>query len=143
MINSGSVWADETIEDAINGLTSWDDCRQLSPARASTACPAQRHQGPGSGSAVSSLKPPDLSESLFSYLLGELATAWQIDGGKWKVTDFIFLGSKITANGDCSHKIKRSLLWRREAMTSLDSILKSRDITLLTKVRLVKLWFFQ
>ena len=54
------------------------------------------------------------------------------------VTDFIFLGSKITANGDCSHEIKRHLLLGRKAMTNLDSIFKSRDIALLTKVRLVK-----
>ena len=58
------------------------------------------------------------------------------------VTDFIFLGSKITADGDCSHEIKRRLLLGRKAMTNLDSILKSRDITLLTKVRLVKAMFF-
>ena len=54
------------------------------------------------------------------------------------VTDFIFLGSKITADGDCSHEIKRCLLLGRKAMTNLDSVLKSRDTTLLTKVRLVK-----
>ena len=58
------------------------------------------------------------------------------------VTDFIFLGSKITANGDCSHKIKRRLLLRRKAMTNLDSILRSRDITLLTKVQIVKAMVF-
>ena len=58
------------------------------------------------------------------------------------VTDFIFLGSKITVDGDCSHEIKRHLLLGRKAMTNLDSILKSRDITLLTKVRLVKAMFF-
>ena len=58
------------------------------------------------------------------------------------VTDFIFLGSKITVNGDCSHKIKRHLLLGRKAMTNLDSILKSRDITLLTKVHLVKATVF-
>ena len=58
------------------------------------------------------------------------------------VTDFIFLGSKITADGDCSHKIKRCLLLRRKVMTNLDSILKSRDITLLTKVCLVKAMVF-
>ena len=58
------------------------------------------------------------------------------------VTDFIFLGSKITADGDCSHEIKRHLLLGRKAMTNLDSILKSRDITLLTKVRLVKAMVF-
>ena len=62
--------------------------------------------------------------------------SWQIDGET--VTDFIFLGSKITADGDCSHEIKRRLLLGRKAMTNLDSILKSRDITLPTKVRLVK-----
>ena len=58
------------------------------------------------------------------------------------VSDFIFLGSKITADGDCIHEIKRCLLLEREVMTNLDSILKSRDVTLLTKVRLVRLWFF-
>ena len=66
-------------------------------------------------------------------------TSWQIDGETMEtVTDFIFLGSKIAADGDCSHEIKRHLLLGRKAMTSLDSILKSRDITLLTKVHLVK-----
>ena len=59
------------------------------------------------------------------------------------VTDFIFLGFKITADGDCSHEIKRCLLLGRKAMINLDRILKSRDITLLTKVHLVKVWFFQ
>ena len=68
-------------------------------------------------------------------------TSWQIDGETVEtVTDFIFLGSKITADGDCSHEIKRHLLLGRKAMTNLDSILKSRDITLPTKS---KLWFFQ
>ena len=63
----------------------------------------------------------------------------QIDGETMEtVTDFIFLGSKITADGDCSHEIKRRLLLARKAMTNLDSILKSRDITLPTKVHLVK-----
>ena len=66
-------------------------------------------------------------------------TSWQIDGETVDtVTDFIFSGSKITADGDCSHKIKRHLLLERKVMTNLDSILKSRDITLPTKVRLVK-----
>ena len=59
------------------------------------------------------------------------------------VADFIFLGSKITADGDCSHEIKRCLLLGRNVMTNLDSILKNRDITLSTKVLLVRLWFFQ
>ena len=73
-----------------------------------------------------------------------LITSWEIDGETVeKVTDFIFGGSKITADGDCSHEIKRLLLLGRKAMTHLDSILKSRDIALSTKVRLVKLWFFQ
>ena len=66
-------------------------------------------------------------------------TSWQIDGETMEtVTDFIFLGSKITADDDCSHEIKRHLLLGRKAITNLDSILKSRDITLPTKVRLVK-----
>ena len=66
-------------------------------------------------------------------------TSWQIDGETVEiVADFIFLGSKITADGDCSHEIKRSLLLGRKVMTNLDSILKSRDITLSTKVYLVK-----
>ena len=70
-------------------------------------------------------------------------TSLQIDGEKMEiVTDFIFLGSKITADGDCSHEIKRSLLLGRKAMTNLDSILKSTDITLLTKVHLVKAMVF-
>ena len=66
-------------------------------------------------------------------------TSWQIDGETEEtVIDFIFLGSKITADGDCSHEMKRCLLLGRKVMTNLDSILKSRDITLPTKVRLVK-----
>ena len=70
-------------------------------------------------------------------------TSWQIDGETMEtVTDFIFLGSKITADGNCSHKIKRHLFLGRKAMTNLDSILKSRDITLPTKVCLVKAMIF-
>ena len=69
--------------------------------------------------------------------------SWQIEGEQVEaVTDFIFLGSKITANGDCSHEIKRCLLLGRKAMTNLQSMLKSRDITLLTKVYLVKSMVF-
>ena len=69
--------------------------------------------------------------------------SWQIDGETVDtVTDFIFLGSKSTADGDCSHEIKRRLLLGRKVMTNLDSILKSRDITLPTKVRLVKAMVF-
>ena len=67
--------------------------------------------------------------------------SWQIDGET--VTNFIFLGFKISADGDCSHEIKRCLFLGRKVMTNLDSILKSRDITLPTKVHLSKLWFFQ
>ena len=70
-------------------------------------------------------------------------TSWQIDGETMEtVRDFIFSGSKITADGDCSHKIKRHLLLGRKAVTNLDSILKSRDITLLTKVHLIKAMVF-
>ena len=70
-------------------------------------------------------------------------TSWQIDGETMEtVTDFIFLGSKITADGDCSHEIKRHLLLVRNSMTNLDSIFKRRDITLPTKVRLVKAMVF-
>jgi len=71
-------------------------------------------------------------------------TLWQIEGGNVEaVTDFIFLGFKITADGDCSHEIKRRLLLGRKAMTNLDSILKSRYITLPTKVHIAKAMFFQ
>ena len=70
-------------------------------------------------------------------------TSWQIDGETMEtVRDFIFLGSKITADGDCSHEVKRCLLLRRKAMTNLNSMLKSRDITLPTKVHLVKAMVF-
>ena len=70
-------------------------------------------------------------------------TSWQIDGGKVEtVTDFIYLDSKITADGECSHEIKRYLFLGRKAMTKLNSVLKSRDITLPTKVHLVKAMVF-
>ena len=70
-------------------------------------------------------------------------TLWQIDGEKMEtVTDFIFLGSKIIADGDCSHEMKRHLLLGRKAITNLDSVLKSRDITLPTKVHIVKAMVF-
>ena len=70
-------------------------------------------------------------------------TSWQIDGEKMEtVTDFIFLGSKITVYGNCSHEIKRCLLLGRKAVTNLDSVLKSRDITLLAKVHIVKAMVF-
>ena len=71
-------------------------------------------------------------------------TSWEIDGETVEtVSDFIFLGSKITADGDCSHEIKRCLILGRKVMTNLDSIFKSRDITLSTKVRFVKAMIFQ
>ena len=70
-------------------------------------------------------------------------TSWQIDEETMEpVADFFILGSKITADGDCSHEIKRRLLLGRKIMTNLDSIFKNRDIALPTKVRLVKVWFF-
>ena len=76
-------------------------------------------------------------------MASETVTSWQIDGETAEtVSDFIFLGSKITADGDCSHEIKRRLLLGRKAMANLDSILKSRDITLSTKVHLVKTMVF-
>ena len=72
-----------------------------------------------------------------------LITSWQINGETVEtVSDFILGGSKITADGDCKHEIKRCLLLGRKVMTNLDNIFKSRDITLPTKVRLVRLWFF-
>ena len=72
-----------------------------------------------------------------------LITSWQVDGKTMEtVTDLIFLGSKITADGDCSHEIKRRLLLGRKPMTNLDSIFKNRDITLPTKVHLVKAMVF-
>ena len=70
-------------------------------------------------------------------------TAWQIEGEKVEVvTDFLFLGSKVTADSDCSHEIRRQLLPGRKAMTNLDSVLKNRDITLTTKVHIVKAMVF-
>ena len=70
-------------------------------------------------------------------------TSWQIDGETMEtVSDFIFLGSKITANGDCSYEIKRCLLFGRKAMTNLDSMLKSRDVTLPTEVHIAKAMVF-
>ena len=76
-------------------------------------------------------------------MVSDPITSWQIDGETMEiVTDFIFLGSKITADGDCSHQIKRHLLLGRKAITNLDSMLKSRDITLLTEVSLVKAMIF-
>ena len=76
-------------------------------------------------------------------MASSLITSWQIDGETMEtVTDFIFLSSEITADSDCSHEIKRHLPLGRKAMTNLDSILKSRDITLLTKVCIVKVVVF-
>ena len=79
----------------------------------------------------------------FNQMTSGPITSWEIDGETVEtVSDFIFLGSKITADGDCSHEIKRRLLLGGKVMTNLDSILKSRDITLPTKVRLVKVMVF-
>ena len=76
-------------------------------------------------------------------MASDFITSWQIDGGKIEtVADFIFLGSRIIADGDSSHEIKRCLLFRRKTTTNLDSMLKSRDITLLTKVCTVKALIF-
>ena len=70
-------------------------------------------------------------------------TSWQMEGEKVEaVTDFLFSGSKITVDGDCSHEVRRRLLLGRKAMTNLDSVLKSRDITLLTKIHIVKAMVF-
>ena len=71
-------------------------------------------------------------------------TSWKIEGKKIEtVTVFLFLGSKITVDGDCSYEIRKCLLLGKKAMTNLDSVLKSRDITMLTKVRIVRLWSSQ
>ena len=89
--------------------------------------------------------PQDWKRSVFitTYIASDPITSWQIDGETVEtVRDFIFLGSKITADGDCSHKIKRRLLLGRKVMTNLDSTLKSKDITLPTKVCLVKAMVF-
>ena len=92
-------------------------------------------------SAKASLKPNFQKTKIVTV---DPITSWQIHGGKVEtVTNFIFFGSKITADDDCSHEIKRHLLLGRKAMTNLDSILKSRDITLPTKVHLVKAMVFQ
>ena len=84
-----------------------------------------------------------LSTQKTKIMASSLITPWQIDGETLEiVTDFIFLGSKITVDGECNHEIKRHLLLGRKAMTNLDSILKSRDITLLTKIHIVKAMVF-
>ena len=92
------------------------------------------------------LCPPEMADSdIFKtkIMASGPITSWQINGETMEtVTDFIFLGSKITADGDCSHEIKRRLLLGRKPMTNLDSVLKSRDITLLAQVHLVKVMVF-
>ena len=93
--------------------------------------------------SIASAWPPDPRWVIPVSIRYGSITLWQIDGETVEtVTDFIFLDSKITADGDCSHEIKRRLLLGRKVMTNLDSILKSRDITLPTKVRLVKAMVF-
>ena len=85
----------------------------------------------------------NLTQMIIKIVTSGPITSWQIDGETVEtVADFIFLGSKITADGDCSHETKRCLLLGRKVMTNLDSILKSRDITLSTKVHLVKAMVF-
>ena len=76
-------------------------------------------------------------------MASDFISSWQIEEKMKTVIDFIFFSSKITVDGDCSHEIKRSLLLGRKAMINLDSVLKSKDITLWTKVHIVKLWFYQ
>ena len=89
------------------------------------------------------LGSPALQADSFPPELPGPITSWQIEGEKVEVvTDFLFLGSKITVNGDCSHEIRRHFLLDRKAMTNLDRVLKSRDITLPTKVRIVKAMVF-
>ena len=95
-----------------------------------------REEGKKTGSLSLSIQKPKIMTS------GPI-TSWQIDGETVEtVTDFIFLGSKITADGNCSHEIKRCLLLERKAITNLDSILKSKEITLPTKVHIVRAMFF-
>ena len=85
------------------------------------------------------MKNTDLKFNIQKMKIYSLITSWQVEGEKVEtVTDFIFLGSKITVDGDCSHEIKRRLLLGRKAMTNLDSVLKSRDINFPTKVHIVK-----
>ena len=104
---------------------------------------SERHKEPLEGERVSEKAGLKLHIQKTKIMASSPITLWQIDGETVEtVTDFIFLGSKITADGDCSHEIKRRLLLGRKAMTNLDSILKSRDITLPTKVHLVKAMFF-
>ena len=89
------------------------------------------------------IPPSELNIQKTKIMASSPITPWQIDGETMgRVTGFIFLGSKITADGDCSHEIKRCLLLGRKAMTNVDSILKSRDITLLTKICLVRAMVF-
>ena len=89
-------------------------------------------------------KKPKLNIQKTKIMASGPITSWQIDGETMEtVTDFIFLGSRITADGDCSHEIKRRLLLGRKAMTNLDITLKSRDITLPTKIHLIKAMAFQ
>ena len=88
-------------------------------------------------------KPGGIQSMMSKIMTSNPITSWQIEGGKVEtLTDFIFLGSKITVDDNCSHKIKRRVLLRRKAVTNLGSVLKSRDITLPTKVCIVKAMVF-
>uniref|UniRef100_A0AC11ERQ6 Uncharacterized protein n=1 Tax=Ovis aries TaxID=9940 RepID=A0AC11ERQ6_SHEEP len=101
--------------------------------------PEQRHRSQKAKEVVV-VRPAESEEELKSIMASGPITSWEIDGET--VSDFIFLGSKITADGDCSHEIKRRLLLGRKVMTNLDSIFKSRDITLPRRVCLVKAMVF-
>ena len=114
-------------------------------AHISIQCSPYKHGSPGGlawrplpRSKSLTLKYLKLNIQKTKILASGPITSWQEMEKKWELADFIFLGSKINADGDCSHEIKRCLLFGRKAMTNLDSILKSRDITLPTKVHLVK-----
>ena len=120
----------------INNLRYADDTTLMAEEELRSLLMRMKEENDETGLKLNIKKPKIMASSPI--------TSWQIDGETMeRLTDFIFLSSKITADGDCSHEIKRRLLLGRKAITNLDSILKSRDITLLTKTRLVKLWFFQ
>ena len=115
----------------INNLSYADDTIFMAESKQELKSLLMKEESEKGGLKLNIQKPKIMASSSI--------TSWQIDGEIMAtVTDFISLGSKITADGDCSHEIKRCLLLGRKAMTNLDRILKSRDITLSTKVRLVK-----
>ena len=163
-IQKSKIMASGPISSVQFRLVAWSCPTLCDPMNHSTPGLPVRHQLPEStqthvhwvGDAIqpshslSSPSPPAINlsqhQGLFQWLssLHQVAnTSWQIEGGKVEaLTDFIFLGSKITEDSDCSHEIKRHLLLGRKAMTNLHSIFKNRDITLLTKICLVKAMVF-